>query len=137
MNISIPRICYYRMQELFKEKPKEPKRIPVGKLKVAMGHKVLESDPDSKLPWELLASDSKSEGANTASKTKRGSLKPVEELKIISGVPKLTSVEAEVHSSSSGDKEEVRHLLYVCQLLRYLFILHVHYVGHKPCMHGL
>ena len=93
------------MQKLFKKKPKEPKqpkRYPVGKLKVAIGHKVLESDPDSKLPWELLASDPKPEGT---SKTKTESLKPVQELKIISGVPRVTSVEAEVHSSSSGDKE--------------------------------
>ena len=70
-----------------------------------MGPKVLQNDPDSKLPWEFqpsVSSDSKTEDKIGKAKEK---MKPVKELKIISGAQPVTSVEAEVHSSSSGDKE--------------------------------
>ena len=67
-----------------------------------MGHKVLENDPESRLPWEFQATKGKVEDKSDKSKEK---MKPVKELKIISGVPRVTSVEAEVHPSSSGGKE--------------------------------
>lgn len=89
---------------MFEEKPKEPKRYPVGKLKVEMGHKVLEHDPDSKLPWEFQATADKPDERKEKVKEK---MTPVKELKILSGVPRVTSVEAEVHSSSSGEKEVI------------------------------
>ena len=93
---------FCRFQKLFQEKPKEPLRYPVGKLKIEMGNKVLENDPESKLPWEFQASKDKAEDKVDKMKER---MKPVKELKIISGVPRVTSVEAEVHLPGSGESE--------------------------------
>ena len=75
-------------------------------LKIEMGNKVLENDPDSKLPWEFQASMDKVEDKMDKMKEK---MKPVKELKIISGVPRVTSVEAEVHSSVVEDNKVPLH----------------------------